>query len=304
MEQDFKGSLNEIIKCLGSSAGIGTDSPGTINASTLFEVQAQSAIAGMSAFSFSATAAHGGSFTVGKARGTQASPSLVSAADILGNFLAQGFDGSNWLTPAGIQFVAEGTPAAASVPTRIDFETGVTAATRAVRMGIGSNGKINIGSSFAADVVLHVRDSSVPFHSERTTAVTNTLVASAIFKATSSGAMADGFGTGWNTILKDDTGVDNYSGGVYLVRYGADNTSKMDFYTNNAGTLTRGMYMTAAGGLTIVNSLVAGTGFGCNGQAAQTSYGLGAACTDEASAIILANKLRLMAIANGMGSGS
>jgi len=42
--------------------------------------------------------------------------------------------------------------------------------------------------------------------------------------------------------------------------------------------------------------------FGCNGTTPQTAYSLGAACTDLATVVALANKLRLMAIANGTGS--
>lgn len=43
-------------------------------------------------------------------------------------------------------------------------------------------------------------------------------------------------------------------------------------------------------------------GFGCNGKAAQTAYALGAAATDLASVITLANNLRTMSINNGTGA--
>lgn len=42
--------------------------------------------------------------------------------------------------------------------------------------------------------------------------------------------------------------------------------------------------------------------FGCNGKAAQASFALGAAATDLASVIALANNLRTMSINNGTGS--
>ena len=42
--------------------------------------------------------------------------------------------------------------------------------------------------------------------------------------------------------------------------------------------------------------------FGCNGMAAQASFALGAAATDLASVITLANNLRTMSINNGTGS--
>jgi hypothetical protein len=48
--------------------------------------------------------------------------------------------------------------------------------------------------------------------------------------------------------------------------------------------------------------LVVTDGFGCNGKTAQTAYSLGAAATDLASVITLANNLRTMAINNGIGA--
>ena len=50
------------------------------------------------------------------------------------------------------------------------------------------------------------------------------------------------------------------------------------------------------------NGLVITAGFGCNGKTAQTAYSLGAAATDLASVISLANNLRTMAINNGTGA--
>lgn len=50
-----------------------------------------------------------------------------------------------------------------------------------------------------------------------------------------------------------------------------------------------------------VSGLVVVAGFGCNGKTAQTAYALGAAATDLASVIILANNLRTMSINNGTG---
>lgn len=56
-----------------------------------------------------------------------------------------------------------------------------------------------------------------------------------------------------------------------------------------------------------VNTVFGGTmtvagAFGCNTKAAQTAFSLGAASTDLATVIALANNLRTMAINNGMGS--
>jgi len=54
--------------------------------------------------------------------------------------------------------------------------------------------------------------------------------------------------------------------------------------------------------LTTSGTATVGTAFGCNGKSAQGSFPLGAAATDLASVITLANNLRTMSTNNGMGS--
>ena len=58
--------------------------------------------------------------------------------------------------------------------------------------------------------------------------------------------------------------------------------------------------LSASGAVTAL-SVTASSGFGCNGRTAQAAYSLGAAATDLASVITLANNLRAMAINNGIG---
>lgn len=62
---------------------------------------------------------------------------------------------------------------------------------------------------------------------------------------------------------------------------------------------TVGATVKASGAFT---SLIASLGFGCNGKTAQTSVALGAAATDLASVITLANNIRTALIADGIGS--
>jgi len=54
--------------------------------------------------------------------------------------------------------------------------------------------------------------------------------------------------------------------------------------------------------LDVTGNIRCSTGFGCNSATPQTAYSLGAASTDLATVVALANKLRLMAIANGIGT--
>lgn len=58
----------------------------------------------------------------------------------------------------------------------------------------------------------------------------------------------------------------------------------------------------SSSGAILGETLQAGTGFGCNGKAPQSAYSLGAAATDLATVITLANNIRTMSINNGTGS--
>jgi len=63
--------------------------------------------------------------------------------------------------------------------------------------------------------------------------------------------------------------------------------------------MTVGATVAASGAFT---TLIAANGFGCNGKSAQTPVALGAAATDLASVINLANLMRAALINNGIGS--
>ena len=97
-------------------------------------------------------------------------------------------------------------------------------------------------------------------------------------------------GSGGNIQHRDDTGVVRWSAGLL----------------GWAGATTYSIYDAVAGVTRFeINSsgaMRAFGAFGCNAKAAQTPYALGAAATDLATVIALANNLRTMAINNGMGS--
>lgn len=82
---------------------------------------------------------------------------------------------------------------------------------------------------------------------QRTTALTANALAVMTLKTESSGAMADGFGTGIHAQLRDDSGVDNDAGLLLWQRLGADNTSQVLLYVYNAGVATNIARWTAAG---------------------------------------------------------
>lgn len=74
------------------------------------------------------------------------------------------------------------------------------------------------------------------FRISRTTASTATTQGLIALRAISSGAMADGFGSGINFQLRDNSNVDNTVASIFAERTGADNSGALVFWTANAGT--------------------------------------------------------------------
>ena len=93
--------------------------------------------------------ANGASFYARKARGTEASPSAITATDTIGSWRGSAFDGSAYQQTVGIDFEADGTIGiGGQVPTHIKLSTGTTATpsvyTEAMR--IDSTQNIQIGN--------------------------------------------------------------------------------------------------------------------------------------------------------------
>ncbi len=82
-----------------------------------------------------------------RARGTLATPTVVSNNDQIMSFMSSGFDGTGFQNPAAIDFFVDGTPTAGNVPARISFVTGTNGATRAERLKIGSTGDITVNTN-------------------------------------------------------------------------------------------------------------------------------------------------------------
>ncbi|PCI98597.1 MAG: hypothetical protein COB14_07720 [Alphaproteobacteria bacterium] len=75
-----------------------------------------------------------------RARGTEASPTIVQDGDLLAGIGGYAYDGNSWELTGQIWFEVNGTPANESVPTDIVFLTGLNSAIE--RMRIDSNGDI------------------------------------------------------------------------------------------------------------------------------------------------------------------
>lgn len=81
-----------------------------------------------------------------RARGTLNAPLPVQANDYLTSILASGYDGTNFLSPAAVDFFVDGPVAAGSVPARIAFSTGSSGGTRTERLRVLSNGNIDMNN--------------------------------------------------------------------------------------------------------------------------------------------------------------
>jgi hypothetical protein len=83
-----------------------------------------------------------------KSRGTNVSPTIVSAEDGTGAINCFGFDGTNYINNASIAFVVDGTPGTNDMPGRIVFATTADGASAtSERMRINSSGFVGIGTT-------------------------------------------------------------------------------------------------------------------------------------------------------------
>ena len=72
---------------------------------------------------------------------------------------------------------------------------------------------------------------------ERTNATTNAVVGTVIIKGTSTGDMADGFGSAFQFAIQDTAAVENLIADIRGIRNGADNTGKLTISTSSAGSM-------------------------------------------------------------------
>jgi hypothetical protein len=84
-----------------------------------------------------------------KARGTYTTPLSVAAGDTLGRWVADGYDGTNYLDMGAIAFESEGTVASTRIPTRLVFLTATNAAPSVLTeaMRITSDQWVGIGTT-------------------------------------------------------------------------------------------------------------------------------------------------------------
>ena len=94
------------------------------------------------------TASSGPNVVFAKARGSEASPSIVSSGDLLGIISAVGYDGAAHVNAASISAAVDGTPGTNDMPGRLVFATTADGASSPTeRMRITSAGYVGIGDT-------------------------------------------------------------------------------------------------------------------------------------------------------------
>ena len=94
-----------------------------------------------------------------KSRGTVTAPTIIVAGDDVGGIQGQGYDGSTYITGAGIMFNAGATVGSGSVPQTMRFYTGGVIAAGQERMRITTAGRILIGTTTEGTNILEVNGS-------------------------------------------------------------------------------------------------------------------------------------------------
>lgn len=82
-----------------------------------------------------------------RSRGLLSAPTAVLANDHLGSISVNAFDGSTFQSPGGINFYADGTPAAGLTPMRISLVTGSSSATSFERLVVKNDGKVGLSTT-------------------------------------------------------------------------------------------------------------------------------------------------------------
>jgi hypothetical protein len=93
--------------------------------------------------------------TVTRANGTEASPTIVSIGDHLGQIAFQGYDGATVQTTGLIRATVESAPSAGNVPTGYTFWTGSSSGTISQKMVLRTDGKLGINVTIPSEL-LHI----------------------------------------------------------------------------------------------------------------------------------------------------
>jgi hypothetical protein len=107
-----------------------------------------------------------------KSRGTEASPTIISSGDNIGNILFQGYDGSNFVNAAQILVASNGTPGVNDMPGNMLFRVSPDgSATVATQAQISSAGDFSFNSGYGSAAVAYGCRAWVNFNGTGTVAI-------------------------------------------------------------------------------------------------------------------------------------
>jgi hypothetical protein len=130
---------------VGTSSALST----TWGGSGSFQISSNSfAVSQVYSFNSVGGDGYGSYFELNRARGTQASPTVVNSGDGLGEINFSGYDGSSFIRGATIKALVDGTPGTNDMPGRIVLATTADGASSPTeRMRIASNGLTDLYST-------------------------------------------------------------------------------------------------------------------------------------------------------------
>ena len=129
-----------------------------------------------------------------------------------------------------------------------------------ITIDLGTDGTASLLYGSTADAFTFNKGLSVPTITglssnasliTRTSTGTNNLLGTFYLEHRTSADMVDGLGSALEFIIKDSANVDNYIGKIGARRNGADNSGRLVFETNNAGTMSEKMTVLSTGNVGI-----------------------------------------------------
>ena len=167
-------------------------------------------------------------FAAYRSNGTLASKTVVSSGDEAGRFDVRGFDGTNFIQLAQINFHVDGTPGTNDMPGRIVFQTTADGASSPTeRMRISNAGNVGIGQTSPASR-LHVRQDQ--------DGTTRTIIQN-----------RNGSGTPLSELTFITSAFDFSDNRYAYIQSGGGSSTYLSFGTCNASTPTERMQIAANG---------------------------------------------------------
>jgi len=167
-------------------------------------------------------------FAAYRSNGTISSKTVVSSGDEAGRFDVRGFDGTNFIQLAQINFHVDGTPGTNDMPGRIVFQTTADGASSPTeRMRISNAGNVGIGQTSPASR-LHVRQDQ--------DGTTRTIIQN-----------RNGSGTPLSELAFITSTFDFSDNRYAYIQSGGGGSAYLSFGTSNAGAPTERMQIAANG---------------------------------------------------------